>query len=855
MKKLFLSILFCLISLFGLAQSFTGVTASGTDTYAITVSGSSYFTNQSFEVRFTNPNTGAATLTVTANDIVQAAKAITTDGSTPVTAGQLSGAKWLIYNGTNFQIVNNSSGGGGTPGGSTTQVQFNLVGAFAGNANFTINNGTGVVTFGQLPTIPVTPVASTDAASKGYVDGLSLGPFSTVAAGYTNLSGGATKLLQGDNTWIANTALPYVPITLTANTTVTGGGGTYDLKFGSTAGTEIKDFTVKAANTITLFNTTGTSIVMNSTVVSLTSVGQISVGAVGINVVLPSLTPSIGQALTASNTSGQLQWSSVVTNPMTSVGDLIQGTTAGAPARLADVAAGSYLRSGGVTTPVVWSTTTIPNTVAVGDLWQGTATNVVSVLASVATGNALLSGGVTTASSWGKITSAHIDATVQTAGLSWLLTGTSTFTGAVTIDQTTTSGNILKFLTPTLGVTPIDGKGLWIQNATAAAAGAQQISGSLLLEGQGWATTPVASQSVKWKIDNLPVQGAANPTTQLRFASSVNGSAYTTQGFFLSDGSLNLVSGGSLAFAGTGLVTVGAGSSLRLVASNAGAGVSLEAGATSSAGQWVTYINGGALTMTSGVNTMMMFRSANTFAPTSGTATYAGMIFNHVLNTTGTYSGTAYGIWYNPTLTSVTGLTHYGIIIAPAACLNGFGVTTPTALVHIAAGTATASTAPLKFNSGTNLTTAEAGAMEYNGTNLFFTPSGTTRKVVGLHNVSRVTAQNAANASVATWTVGANDGTFIVSANVLVTTATTHTFTVTCAYTDEGNTARTATMNFSLVAGGAITTSIANANGTVPYLGIPLHIRCKAATTITIATTGTFTTVTYNCEGNIMQIN
>lgn len=56
--------------------------------------------------------------------------------------------------------------------------------------------------------------------------------------------------------------------------------------------------------------------------------------------------------------------------------------------------------------------------------------------------------------------------------------------------------------------------------------------------------------------------------------------------------------------------------------------------------------------------------------------------------------------------------------------------TAPTARVQIAAGTATASTAPLKFTSGTNLTTAEAGAMEYNGTNLFFTRAGTTRESV-----------------------------------------------------------------------------------------------------------------------------
>ena len=59
----------------------------------------------------------------------------------------------------------------------------------------------------------------------------------------------------------------------------------------------------------------------------------------------------------------------------------------------------------------------------------------------------------------------------------------------------------------------------------------------------------------------------------------------------------------------------------------------------------------------------------------------------------------------------------------------GIGQTTPTAVLHLKAGTSTASTAPLKFTSGTNLTTAEAGAMEFNGTNLFFSPS-TTRHTV-----------------------------------------------------------------------------------------------------------------------------
>lgn len=60
----------------------------------------------------------------------------------------------------------------------------------------------------------------------------------------------------------------------------------------------------------------------------------------------------------------------------------------------------------------------------------------------------------------------------------------------------------------------------------------------------------------------------------------------------------------------------------------------------------------------------------------------------------------------------------------------GIGISAPTAVLMLGAGTSTAGTAPLKFTSGTNLTTAEAGAIEYNGTNLFFTRTGTTRESV-----------------------------------------------------------------------------------------------------------------------------
>lgn len=50
------------------------------------------------------------------------------------------------------------------------------------------------------------------------------------------------------------------------------------------------------------------------------------------------------------------------------------------------------------------------------------------------------------------------------------------------------------------------------------------------------------------------------------------------------------------------------------------------------------------------------------------------------------------------------------------------GITSPTAMLHLPAGTATASTAPLKFTSGTVLGTPEAGTIEYDGTDFFLTP-------------------------------------------------------------------------------------------------------------------------------------
>ena len=57
----------------------------------------------------------------------------------------------------------------------------------------------------------------------------------------------------------------------------------------------------------------------------------------------------------------------------------------------------------------------------------------------------------------------------------------------------------------------------------------------------------------------------------------------------------------------------------------------------------------------------------------------------------------------------------------------GIGHTSPNALLHLKAGTATTGTAPLQFTAGTNLTTAVSGTVEFDGTNYFVTESTPTR--------------------------------------------------------------------------------------------------------------------------------
>lgn len=107
-------------------------------------------TIQAADVPTLNQNTtGTAaglstTLAVASGGTGQTTASAAINALLPTQTGQ--SGKYLTTNGTSSSWATVSSGG--TPGGSSTQIQFNNAGAFGGNSNFTINLSTGAVTFG-----------------------------------------------------------------------------------------------------------------------------------------------------------------------------------------------------------------------------------------------------------------------------------------------------------------------------------------------------------------------------------------------------------------------------------------------------------------------------------------------------------------------------------------------------------------------------------------------------------------------------------------------------------------------------------------------------------------------------------
>ncbi|KAK6033562.1 tape measure domain protein [Ostertagia ostertagi] len=208
-----------------------------------------------------------------------------------------------------------------------------------------------------------------------------------------NVSGIGARLPIGSNTQVltsnGTTASWQTPSSGFANPMTTAG----DVIYGGSGGAGLR----LPAGTSTQVLHSGTTPSWGAVGLTTDVSGILPVANGGTGTASPGIVQGTGITVTGTWPNQTVNTSAMV-SPMTTIGDLIQGTTAGAPARLA----------------------------------------------SVATGNALISGGVGTASSWGKIgLTTHVSGTLPVAN------------GGTGATASTGSGNVVLATSPSLAGTPL----------------------------------------------------------------------------------------------------------------------------------------------------------------------------------------------------------------------------------------------------------------------------------------------------------------------------------------------------------------------------------------------------------------
>jgi hypothetical protein len=128
-----------------------------------------------------------------------------------------------------------------------------------------------------------------------------------------------------------------------------------------------------------------------------TTIGEIAIGTAGQ--VLAVNVGANGYTWAAAGVSLALDDLTDVVITAAATGDLLYKTSTNW-VNLADVAVGSYLRSGGVTTAPLWSTLTLPNTGTAYRLPVFSATNVMTELAAVGATGQYLAGNTGAIPSW-----------------------------------------------------------------------------------------------------------------------------------------------------------------------------------------------------------------------------------------------------------------------------------------------------------------------------------------------------------------------------------------------------------------------------------------------------------------------
>lgn len=147
----------------------------------------------------------------------------------------------------------------------------------------------------------------------------------------------------------------------------------------------------------------------------------------------------------------------------------------------------------------------------------------------------------------------------------------------------------------------------------------------------------------------------------------------------------------------------------------------------------------------------------------------------------GTGTGGSGQILFNAAAPGVSGSTSntYSTVmnISSALGMRINSASNATSQLHLGVGSATAGTSPLKFISGTNMTTPESGAVEYDGTNLYVTNHAVRRNIAcGNMNSIAATTLTTATTNFATINVVTGENyifefnlKLVVSGNTVIT--------------------------------------------------------------------------------------
>lgn len=170
--------------------------------------------------------------------------------------------------------------------------------------------------------------------------------------------------------------------------------------------------------------------------------------------------------------------------------------------------------------------------------------------------------GATTAST-GAFTTLSASSTVSGTGFSTYLASPPPIggTAAAAASFTTISATGLQTINLTGQTANTNAVAQLLENTTPATSGNQQNACSRL-DGQGFASTPAASQPVSWLMCNLPAQAAANPTSSLAYLTSINGGAYSSVFTLANTGGVNLAGSLTTASAVNGGRIVATGSTI-----------------------------------------------------------------------------------------------------------------------------------------------------------------------------------------------------------------------------------------------------------------------------------------------------